>query len=123
MLGYQPKRYRTVANVRTRSREERRLPRPHERVQTGVERNRNLVASRGSHDRSGDCIDFRSTVPVQVLEHARPVRGGPLRDEERAMSQLLFIDMRAFGLRDRGRLAAHILDEAQKALVPYEPPV
>ena len=39
------------------------------------------------------------------------------------MSQLFFGDARAFGLRDRSRLAAHRLKDAEKAFVSNNAPV
>ena len=39
------------------------------------------------------------------------------------MSQLLFVDLCAFGFRDRGGLAAYALDDAEEAFVPDDPPV
>src|SRR5438128_11908609 len=39
------------------------------------------------------------------------------------MSQLLFLDLCAFGFRDRGGLAAYALDDAEEAFVPDDPPV
>lgn len=81
------------------------------------------MAFRGPYDRSGDRIDFRSMVSVQILKHARPVCRRPLRDEERAVSQLFLIHVRTFGLRDCSRLVAHRLEDCEKALVPNDPPV
>src|SRR6266436_1147930 len=62
-------------------------------------------------------------VSVKILKHARPVRSGPLRDEERAVSQLFLIDARPFGLRDLGRLAAHHLEHGEEVFVAHNPAV
>ena len=57
------------------------------------------------------------------MEHARPVRSGPLRDEERAVPQLFVIDARPFGLRDLGRLAADHVEDGEKVFVAHDPAV
>src|SRR5439155_19631210 len=112
--------YTSNAPVRARSGVLGPFPRSHERVQSCVHRDENPITFCGPHNRSGDCVNFRSMVSVKILKHARPVRSGPLRDEERAVSQLFIIDARPFRLRNLVRLAAHHLDEGEKMLVTYD---